>query len=119
MTPQFALFALKEDPRVFTGIKTLSLGGETLSWKMVSEMREHLEKETKIYNCYGLTEATIESTAFEVPEKEFGSQESVPIGRPLKGIKVLVVDPSTMMQSSVGIEGTLAICGETVGGIYI
>ena len=50
---------------------------------------------TKVYNSYGLTEASIDSTFFEVNESSlFGLDDSslVPIGKPFPHVKIQIVD---------------------------
>ncbi|XP_035707671.1 reducing polyketide synthase swnK-like [Folsomia candida] len=116
MTPEFALFALQEKPGLMSSVTTLSLGGDTLSWKTLSAIQKLLPVSTKIYNCYGITEATIESAAYEVGVgKMKNSSRHVPIGRPLRGIgPVSIVDSVTLLPVPVGCVGRLAISGDTV-----
>jgi acyl-coenzyme A synthetase/AMP-(fatty) acid ligase/acyl carrier protein len=88
MTPSLARM-LELDPRAFAELgclKKLLLGGEVVPASLIHRVRRVYAGE--IYNMYGPTETTIWSTAGRVGEVG----KSVPIGRPIAGTEVSLLD---------------------------
>ncbi|MEW1658553.1 amino acid adenylation domain-containing protein [Streptomyces sp. NPDC093707] len=87
-------------------------GGEALPPALAERLRGTAEA---VWNVYGPTETTIWSTAHRLPQTASGGPEaaSVPIGRPLAGTRVYVLD-GRMRPVPAGVEGELFIGGEGV-----
>ncbi|MEV4758799.1 non-ribosomal peptide synthetase [Micromonospora sp. NPDC049559] len=64
----------------------------------------------RLVNAYGLSEATVTSLIYEV-QADGGEDACVPVGRPLPGIDVLIVDKSGNPVSK-GVTGELWLAGE-------
>ncbi|SHM87003.1 non-ribosomal peptide synthetase, partial [Chitinophaga sp. CF418] len=69
----------------------------------------------KLYNNYGPTESTVVTTSFRVTD---GTKGAVPIGRPIAGRKVYILD-ETMRLQPVGVNGRLYIAGEGLALGYL
>ena len=82
--PPSVLAALPKGP--YPDLRTLVVAGEPCSGKLAS----HWSVGRRFLNAYGPTEATVCATLHHCPE---GEQPSPPIGRPLPGFEVLVLDP--------------------------
>ena len=74
---------------------------------------------TRLVNSYGLTEATIDSTWFELSAgTELAPGRFVPIGKPFANTRVYIVDANFEPQP-VGIPGELCVGGVAVGRGYL
>jgi pristinamycin I synthase-3/4 len=70
----------------------------------------------RIFNFYGPTEACIDATAYELPDAVHG--DSVPIGVPLPGYAVFVLDDGLAV-SPTGVPGEIYIAGSGLGRGYL
>lgn len=96
--------------------KVLVTGGEASSWGLVDRVRE--AGGARILNHYGPTEATIGSLVYDVPEGARPSTKTVPIGRPLAGERVYLLDEAGQ-PVPVGAPGELCIGGVGVARGYL
>ncbi|XXY48792.1 amino acid adenylation domain-containing protein [Sorangium sp. So ce269] len=73
---------------------------------------------TRLINAYGVSEATIDSTWFESQRLERDGERSVPIGRPMPGVRALVLD-AHLMPVPAGVPGELFLGGPGVARGYL
>jgi amino acid adenylation domain-containing protein len=85
--PLFNQF-VDEDPTMFAPLRALLTGGDVVSPGHLNRAREH-NPHLRIYNGYGPTENTTFTTVFPVDREYDGP---VPIGRPIEGTTVRVLD---------------------------
>jgi len=71
--------------------KKLILGGETLSFELAERLFK-ANPSLELYNHYGPTEGTIGALAYRVDENARCISNSIPIGLPLPGISIYVVN---------------------------
>ncbi|WP_405471658.1 amino acid adenylation domain-containing protein [Streptomyces canus] len=96
-------------------LRLLFSAGEALHAELVARVRELAGAELEVWNTYGPTECSIDVTAFATdPAVTSGP---VPIGRPLPGLKALVLDPSGT-PVPVGVPGELYVGGVGVARGY-
>ena len=95
-------------------VRHLVLGGETFTLELHQEILRHL-RTARVTNLYGPTETTIDAIGFDMSE-EFRSP--IPIGRPLPGYRVYVLDPC-LEPVPVGISGELYIAGAGLARGYV
>lgn len=96
-------------------LRLVSCAGEPLR----AELAQRLLKctDVELWNTYGPTECSIDVTAFRFdPEQLTGP---VPIGRPIKGMRVLVLDPNTGSPAPIGATGELYAGGVGVARGYL
>ncbi|PIE93033.1 non-ribosomal peptide synthetase [Bacillus fungorum] len=98
--------------------RLLVLGGEALSWDLVSRIQE-LAPDCRIINHYGPTEATIGVTTYGLHErKEKTVAATVPIGKPIANTKVYIMNSQCQLVP-IGAAGELYIGGESVTRGYL
>ncbi|MEV4702014.1 amino acid adenylation domain-containing protein [Actinoplanes sp. NPDC049316] len=97
-------------------LRLLFSAGEPLHAELVSRVRARLGHDLTVWNTYGPTECAIDVTAQLVePATAAGP---VPIGRPLPGLRVLVLDPAGD-PVPVGVPGELYAGGAGVARGYL
>ena len=109
-----ALLAAAPRPERVLPRKRLVVGGEASSWDLVRRVRE-LAPECRIVNHYGPTETTVGVLTYGVMEPE---GEKVPLGRPLRGTTVRLLDRE-LMPVPPGLPGELWIGGAQVARGYL
>ncbi|MBD2871901.1 amino acid adenylation domain-containing protein [Paenibacillus sp. IB182493] len=102
------------NPKMFSTVRTLLVGGDVVSASHVNVVRKHCPK-LKVIHSYGPTENTTFSTTYQV-NRDFDS--SLPIGKPLRHSTAYVVDPKTEWLRPVGVPGELWVGGEGVARGY-
>ena len=81
------------DPGRVLPRQRLVLGGETLRWELAERVRE-LAPGCRVFNHYGPTETTVGVVAGAVPDAR-GRTLTVPLGRPLGGSWLHLLDPAS------------------------
>ncbi|MGX5189212.1 amino acid adenylation domain-containing protein [Streptomyces avermitilis] len=96
-------------------LRLLFSAGEALHAELVARLRERTAQDLEVWNTYGPTECSIDITAQLVdPALTAGP---VPIGRPLPGMRVLVLGPNGV-PVPVGVPGELYAGGVGVARGY-
>lgn len=89
-----------------TSVRLLVLGGERVSGSLAHRLAAALGR-PEVRNGYGLTEATITSAMYR---HSGGSDDELPIGRPLAGVELYVLDANRQPLSDL-IVGEIAVGG--------
>ncbi len=98
-------------------LRLVVLGGERVSGGLARQVRD-VFRDAGVINAYGVTEVTITSACFRVPAGGFGDDGDLPVGRPLAGTDIYVVDPARTPLPA-GIAGEIAIGGAGVALGYL
>lgn len=106
-----------DDVNALRGLRHLVVGGEAVSPDHVRRVLGVLP-ETRIINGYGPTENTTFTTCYPVPEDFPAHASRVPIGWPLRGTSVRVIDEDLNPVPS-GEEGELLVMGEGLARGYL
>jgi D-alanine--poly(phosphoribitol) ligase subunit 1 len=99
-----------------TSLSTLLLGGEQCSVPDIRKLKA-VTLNTRVYNRYGPTEATIAVTTHEVTTEDLESGW-VPLGRPHEGVEFFLVGADRELISNAGEDGELYIAGEQLMSRY-
>ncbi len=100
--------------RLPSTLKTIISGGENLSGSLATELLSKTSI-TKLINTYGPTESTVLATAHEVTGPVSGP---VPIGRPLPGAAVVLLDDEDR-EVGRGEKGEICIYGPQLADGYV
>jgi amino acid adenylation domain-containing protein len=98
-------------------LKMIIVGSDAFPAAELASVKRLSGPDTKVVNCYGLTEGTIDSTRFLVSaEEDYG--RSVMIGLPLPGTEAHILDED-LVPVAPGATGTLYIAGPTLTRGYL
>lgn len=97
-------------------LKEVFVAGERFPLELASEYMRN-RPSFKLWNMYGPTEFSIYATFFNIDE--YNEEQSVPIGYPLKGVKVKILDESNNIILNDSREGQIALGGEGIFSRYI
>ncbi|AFC30793.1 Tyrocidine synthetase 3 [Paenibacillus mucilaginosus 3016] len=98
-------------------LKLLVLGSDICPPEAFATLQQRWGRQMRILNSYGVTEACIDSSFYEGTEAEPAARRTLPIGRPLPGVRMYIVDEHLALQPA-GIPGELYIGGHGVGRGY-
>jgi len=107
---------IDEAPHTLAGVRTLITGGEALSPRHVARAAALLP-DTRLVNGYGPTEATTFTTCHVIRPDDL-KRPSIPIGRPIAGTHVYVLDRYGQ-PAPVGVTGELHIGGAGLARGYV
>lgn len=110
-----ALLAVDQPERLLPR-ECLIFGGDILLPTTVARIRE-LSPKVRLINHYGPTEATVGVLTHEADAAAGQTQHAIPIGYPLPGATVRVMDPTAALQPT-GLRGELHIGGATLARCY-
>lgn len=99
-------------------IKLLIVGSDVWTVAEMRRLRALTNKQHRVVNSYGLSEATIDTTYFEGDINKLESGRVVPIGRPFPNSEVYILD-NHQLPTPIGVPGELWIGGETVAQGYL
>ncbi|MBD2385751.1 non-ribosomal peptide synthetase [Cylindrospermum sp. FACHB-282] len=103
-------------PQALLPRKRLILGGETLSWQLIQQIREYAP-DCQIFNHYGPTEATVGVLTYSVEFSNHPQSATVPLGQPLPNTQVYVLE--NMQLAPVGVKGEIYIGGAGLARCYL
>ncbi|MFD9591763.1 amino acid adenylation domain-containing protein [Kitasatospora sp. NPDC059973] len=94
--------------------RLLVLGGERLPARALADLIEH----TTVLNGYGVTEATVTSTVYQVTAADVAADAEVPLGTELDGVRMYVLD-DTLRPLPAGCVGELVVAGPMLADGYL
>jgi amino acid adenylation domain-containing protein/non-ribosomal peptide synthase protein (TIGR01720 family) len=113
-----ALLAAAQRPADVLPRRLLVLGGEACTWELVDRVRE-LAPECEILNHYGPAETTVGVTTHRITDDDRARHpDAPPLGRPLPGTRVYLVD-AELQPVPVGSAGELLVGGGGVTRGYL
>ena len=116
MTPQFGLMLTQQAiVDELQSLKVFILGSDILQREVYHKVKRYFKPHQRLLNSYGMTEATIDSSFFEGDEIPVTKGGTIPIGKPLPGVIMKVLDPGTLRPCPVGTIGELFIGGNVIG----
>jgi D-alanine--poly(phosphoribitol) ligase subunit 1 len=119
-TPSFAQMCLVE--RTFTAallphVRRFLFCGETLPPEVAARLLDRFPA-AAVWNTYGPTETTVAVTSVRIDREVLARYSPLPIGRPMPGSRVIVVDDEDR-EVPAGERGQIVICGPSVSPGYL
>ncbi|MFI9050850.1 amino acid adenylation domain-containing protein [Streptomyces sp. NPDC053427] len=106
------------DVQVFSGLRLIMSGGDTLSPAHAAKAVEQLPG-VRMINGYGPTEGTVFTSLYVVNGHGAAPQAGpLPIGTPIAGTRVYVLDPA-LRPVAPGVPGELYLTGDGMGRGYV
>jgi D-alanine--poly(phosphoribitol) ligase subunit 1 len=93
-TPSFAQLCLAEETfreAMLPHLRRFLFCGEILPSRTAAHLLERFPR-TEVWNTYGPTEATVATTSIRIDHTVLQNYPAVPVGRPMPGTEVLIVD---------------------------
>lgn len=104
------------DSAIFSSLDYLLFGGEKTSEEFVKVFLENENnKNVRIFNVYGPTEATTFSSYYEIKKGVY--TEKTPIGRPIANSTCYIMDGEKLC--GIGVAGELCLGGDGIGRGYL
>lgn len=107
---------MERSPEALSSVKQLLAGGDVLNPRHVWKARQMFPQNTFI-NGYGPTENTTFTCCYSVPA-DIDLERSIPIGRPISGTQVYVLDRA-LTPVPIGVAGELYIGGDGLAWGYL
>ncbi|MFD4395262.1 amino acid adenylation domain-containing protein [Kitasatospora sp. NPDC058478] len=104
--------------RAFPPLRYLAVGSDNWRTDDCRRLLKSVAPGTVVLNSYGVTEATVESSYFTVTPQSLPDVASVPIGRPIPGTRMYVLD-ADLEPLPVGVVGELFLGGTGVTRGYL
>ncbi|MEU7894928.1 amino acid adenylation domain-containing protein [Nonomuraea sp. NPDC049152] len=98
-------------------LRLVVVGSERVDAGRLAEWRAAVPQRVRLLNAYGPTETTITATVHE-PVRKTGCRATVPIGRPLPGVRAYVLD-ELLRPVPPGVHGDLYLAGPGVSQGYL
>lgn len=119
-TPAHLRMLLDGSPHDIARLDThFLIGGDVLPKSLARRFLERgADANIKLTNLYGPAECCVDTTWWDVELDQLDDHHTVPIGRPLPGVRVAVVDDQGRSQP-FGVVGELCISGSGVGRGYL
>jgi amino acid adenylation domain-containing protein len=102
----------------FQSLRAVLISGDMLRWEDVSGWRERFGTDIALFNLYGPTEVTVIKLFYRIPETRFAESINVPVGRPIPGSDVLIVDEDNE-PSARGEIGEIVIVSDWLARGYV
>jgi len=99
-------------------VKVVVCGSDVWYGGEYRRLRSVLPRGARLFNSYGLTEATIDNTFYEASDDELTVDGSIPIGRPYVNQRLYVLD-SRLNPQPVGVPGELHVGGVCLARGYL
>ena len=119
-TPSFARFCLAEPSfaeTILPRLRRFLFCGETLPSAVAQQLLDRFPK-AAVWNTYGPTEATVATTSVRIDRELLARDGPLPVGRPMAGTRVLVVDEAGR-DVAPGAKGEIVIAGPNVSPGYL
>ena len=101
---------LEESEQRLDFIRLLVCGSDSWYVGEYNKFRRFCGKETRLLNCFGLTEATIDSCYFESSTVDLPVEQVLPIGRPFVNTQLYILDRH-LQPVPIGVPGELYVGG--------
>lgn len=110
--------AIQDDGYQFEQLRWLIFSGEALPLSVIKKWKARYGAQIGLANLYGPTEASIDVTCHIIPETYGEEEVSIPIGKPIEGASVYILDKH-LNEVAAGDIGEMYIGGVQVAKGYL
>ncbi|GAB2934280.1 hypothetical protein GCM10027280_22590 [Micromonospora polyrhachis] len=100
------------------GLETVVCGSDAWTVANAAQLRALCGPQVRIVNAYGVTEAAVDSTCYQLPSTGVAELACLPIGRPLPNVRVYLLDEAGEPVPA-GVIGEIVIGGAGVARGYL
>ncbi|MFD8820470.1 AMP-binding protein, partial [Streptomyces sp. NPDC059627] len=118
LTSSLVNLIVDEDPDAFTGIRHLLCGGERLSPPHIAALLDR-HPGLRVTNGYGPVESMVFVSTHDVRPADTAAASGIPVGRPVRGTVLAVLDPESLRPVARGTEGELWVAGDGLALGYL
>ena len=108
---------LEETGQTLEFLRVLISGADALYAEEYKKLRRLCGADARVFNSYGLTEATIDNLVFESSVANINFNGTTPLGRPFAGVRVYILDSQLQPVPSGG-TGELYVGGDSLARGY-
>ncbi|HSE18131.1 MAG TPA: amino acid adenylation domain-containing protein [Pyrinomonadaceae bacterium] len=112
------LLYLEETRQTLDFMRVLISGSDALYAEEYKKLRWLCGDDARVFNTYGLTEATIDNLIFESSTADVNSSGAAPLGRPFAGVRIYLLD-TQLQPVPVGVTGELYVGGGCLARGYL
>ncbi|MBE9190295.1 amino acid adenylation domain-containing protein [Gloeocapsopsis crepidinum LEGE 06123] len=109
---------LEQSQQHLNWMQLLICGSDSWYINEYKKFQNFCSPETRLINSFGLTEATIDSSYFEVYTVNLSVEQLVPIGRPFANTQIYILD-NALQLVPVGVTGEIYIGGAALARGYL
>jgi len=109
---------LEETRQTLDFMRVLISGADALHAEEYKKLRRFCGADARVFNSYGVTEATIDNLIFESSAADIHLNGVTPLGRPFAGVRVYLLD-SQLQPVPAGVTGELYVGGDCVARGYL
>ncbi len=102
-------FKAVESAGLIPKLRNVMFSGEVMPVKSLNYWREKFP-ETRFVNLYGPTEITCNCTYYVV-DRDFAPEDKIPVGKPFKNSRVMLLDENLTPVTEKGKEGEICVAG--------
>jgi len=103
--------------RVPEAVRLVLFSGEVMPLRQLAKWQKALP-ECQFVNLYGPTEVTCNCTFYRLDQKEYGSDEVLPIGKPFDNEAVFLLSNENTLIDQPGETGEICVCGSCLAAGY-
>ncbi|MFD4502452.1 amino acid adenylation domain-containing protein [Streptomyces sp. NPDC058457] len=118
LTSSLVNLVVDEDPDAFTGIRHLLCGGERLSPPHIATLLDR-HPGLRVTNGYGPVESMVFVSTHDIRPADTADPSGIPVGRPVRGTVLAVLDPENLRPVARGTEGELWVAGDGLALGYL
>lgn len=105
---------------MLSSVRYLTVSGEALPCELIGHCLQTLPSSSTLLNIYGTTEVAADAT-YAVFQQGMALPEGplAPIGRPITGVRAMLLDPDSLFPAKPGEAGELFLAGECLAEGYL
>ena len=109
---------VEETGQTLDFMRVLISGADALYIEEYKKLRRLCAADARVFNSYGLTEATVDNIIFDGSAVDINANGATPLGRPFAGTRVYILD-NQLQPVPAGVAGELYVSGNCLARGYL